>query len=270
MQAAPGPDGIPAICLKMCKGPISRMLNKIFQSSYAHSEVPDDLKLAFVTPIHKGGTRTEPANFRPVSLTSHIIKTLERVIRKDLVRYLEANGKMDPNQHGSRTGRSTLSQLLEQQDEILNMIENGENADMVFLDFAKAFDKCDHGILLQKLKSLGIKGRLGRWIHSFLSDRKQRVVVRGHRAGSSKVVSGVPQGSVLGPILFLAYISDIGNNIRANMKIYLDDSKAKDKIETEEDVETLQESLDQLYAWGKSNNMKFNGSKFQVLRFWPK
>ena len=137
LQAVPGPDGVPAICLKRAKTPISRMLNRIFQRSYAWSDVPDDLKLAFVTPIHKSGTKSEPANFRPVSLTSHIIKTFERVIRKDIVSFLETGNKMDPNQHGSRSGRSTLSQLLEQQDEILATLEEGANIDMVYLDFSK-------------------------------------------------------------------------------------------------------------------------------------
>ena len=269
MHAAPGPDGIPAIRLITAKAPIARMLNGLFQKSYAFSDVPDDMKLAFITPIHKGGSKTEPANFRPVSLTNHVIKTFERVIRKKMVNYLENNEKMDSNQHGSRSGRSTLSQLLEQQDELLEMLEIGGNADMIYLDFAKAFDKCDHGILLQKMKLLGIKGRLGKWVYSFLNNRKQQVVVRGFKSGTSTVISGVPQGSVLGPILFLIYILDIGTNIETNMKIYVDDSKTKSKIETEDDVEKLQQNLDQLYIWGDKNNMKFNNTKFLVLRFGP-
>ena len=118
--------------------------------------------LAHITPIHKGGSRSEPANFRPISLTSHVIKTFERVMRRSLVAFLETNNKMDPNQHGSRTGRSTLSQLLMQQDAVLKALEEGENLDTIYLDFAKAFDKCDHGILLAKLKALGVGGRTGR------------------------------------------------------------------------------------------------------------
>ena len=264
-QAAPGPDGIPTICLKQAKGPISRMLNSIFQKSYAYSDVPDDLKLAFITPIHKGGTRTEPANFRPVSLTSHTIKTFERVVRKEIVNFLEIGGKMDPSQHGSRSGRSTLSQLLHSgrrrpnkiiviaclppraNNRLLPQCTGAAGWDIEHVRawwecrhglpwFAKAFDKCDHGILLKKMKALGIKGRLGRWIHSFLSHRKQMVVVKGHKSGTSSVVSGVPQGSVLGPILFLIYISDIGENVDTNLKIYVDDSKAKEKIKEDKDV----------------------------------
>ena len=176
---------------------------------------------------------------------------------------------MDSNQHGSRAGRSTLLQLLEQQDEILCMLEEGSNVDMVYLDFSKAFNKCDYGILLNKLKALGVKGRIGRWIHSFLNERKQQVIVQGHKSGTSSVISGVPQGSVLGPILFLIYISDIGVNVKSDMKIYVDDSKTKEKIFGPDDVESLQENLNQLYVWGQENNMQFNGTKFQVLRYGP-
>ena len=109
--------------------------------------------MGLIAPIHKGGTTLDPANFRPVSLTSHIAKTGERIIRERLVGYLEYIDKMDKSQHGSRKGRSTLSQLLEHHNEIIKMLENGENVDSIYLDFSKAFDKCDIGILLHKLKA---------------------------------------------------------------------------------------------------------------------
>ena len=184
-----------------------------------------------------------------------------------MVNFLEFHGKLDPRQHGSRSGRSTLSQLLQHQDEILQALENGENIDSIYLDFSKAYDKVDHGILLHKLRNLGISGKLGRWIMSFLTGRRQEVLVRGHKSRSSILISGVPQGSVLGPLLFLIFIGDISEGVSAVTLVYVDYSKVKDKISNESDVEKLQTNLNKIYEWETNNNMKFNGGKFQVVRY---
>ena len=173
--AACGPDGVPVRMIKKAKVPISRLINKAFQSSLQTGEIPTILKSAYIPGIHKGGSRPTPVNYRPISLTSHVVKTMERVFRKALVGYLELYNKLDPQQHGSRTGRSTLSQLLQHQDEILSGLEEGANLDFIYLDFSKAYDKVDHGILLHKLKDMGISGRIGRWIRNFLLPRKQQV-----------------------------------------------------------------------------------------------
>ena len=122
-------------------------------------------------------------------------------------------------------------------------------------------------ILMHKLKALGIKGRLGRWLFNFLSNRKQKVVVNGVSSSVTNVSSGVPQGTDLGPILFLIYISDSGDNISAMKQVYVDDTKIKKAVKTEEDVEDLQNDLEQLYEWAKQNNMVFNGTKFQLIRY---
>ena len=253
--------------MKRAKVPIARMLCRIFRTSLRTGLIPRNLKLAYITPIHKGGSRADPANFRPVSLTSHVMKTWERVLRGTIVNFLEGNRKLDPRQHGSRGGRSTLSQLLIHQDEILTALEVGKNIDSVYLDFSKAYDKVDHGILMHKLRKLGITGSIGKWILNFLSGRKQEVLVSGRKSKSSTIVSGVPQGSVLGPILFLIFIGDIGEGVTASVLIYVDDSKVKDVINSENDVEILQENLDKIYQWENDNNMKFNGGKFQVVRY---
>ena len=267
--AAPGPDGIPAIMIKAAKSPFARMLSSIMRTTMDSGNIPSILKMAYVTPIHKGESRSDPANFRPVSLTSHLVKTMERLVRKGLVSYLERNKLMDETQHGSRSGRSTLSQLLEHQDEILKELEEGNNVDTVYLDFSKAFDKCDHGILLHKIKKLKIKGKLGRWLQNFLEGRRQVVLVERVKSNWSEIVSGIPQGSVLGPILFLIYISDIGEGLTAKTLVYVDDTKVKQNVNTEEDVEKLQRELEKLDQWAKSNNMNFNGKKFQVVRYGP-
>ena len=140
--SGPGPDGVPAILLKKARTTVSIMLNNIFQHSFQNSEIPDILKIGFICPILKpNSSREKPAAWRPVSLTSHIIKTFERVIRRKIVAFLEANNLMDTNQHGSRKGRSCLSQLLEHHDEILRMLEDGSNVDVIYTDFEKAYEK---------------------------------------------------------------------------------------------------------------------------------
>ena len=141
------------------------------------------------------------------------------------------------------------------------------NVDSIYLDFAKAFDKCDIGIMMHKLKTLRIGGKLGKWLFNFLTKQKQQVVISGGKSSVTNVTSGVLQGAVLGPILFLIYISDIGENINAMKKIYVDDTKVKKPIKNATDVESLHLDLIQLYDWANSNNMVFNGTKFQVVRY---
>ena len=234
--------------MKKAKIPIGRILSVIFRTTIETGEIPAVLKLAFITGIFKSGSRTEPVNYRPISLTSHVVKVMERVLRKAVVNHLELHLKLAANQHGSRAGRSTLSQLQQHYDEILTAIESGQNMDVIYLDFSKAYDKVDHGILLHKLKMIRISGKVGRWIDAFLLDRRQQVMVKGHKSEASSLRSGVPQGSVIGPLLFLIYIGDIDDEVLAKVLVYVDDSKVKDKIMNEEDVMKLQEELDKIYG----------------------
>ena len=165
---------------------------------------------------------------------------------------------MDENQHGSREKRSTLSQLLQHHDEILKALEQGENIDSIYTDFAKAFDKVDHGILLNKLKKMKISGKLGRWIQDFLKNREQIILVEKVKSLKSLIISGIPQGSVLGLILFLIYISDIGEDLLASTLVYVDDTRVKRSVKSESDVENLQIELNKLDSWSKNNSMEFN------------
>ena len=203
MCSGPGPDGISAILLKKSKITLSLMLFNIFHESLEKCEIPDILKLGFICPILKPENKREKAaSWRPVSLTSHIMKTLERVIRKQIVSHLESNDLMDPNQHGSRQKRSCLSQLLEHHDEVLKILEEGGNVDVIYADFAKAYDKVDHTKLVEKMKTkFGIEGRLGLWIKKFLQNRKQQILVEETLSKESEVKSESIQGSVLGPVL---------------------------------------------------------------------
>ena len=126
------------------------------------------MKLGIITPIHKGGSRSNPKNYRPVGLTSHIIKIFERIILKKLVEYIERNNLLNNGQHGFRKRRSCLSQPLEHYQALVEAFKNRETAEVIYLDFANAFDKVDHGLLMRKLRKLGIGGLLLKWIHKFM------------------------------------------------------------------------------------------------------
>jgi len=267
LSSAPGPDSVPTSLLKYCKTSLSTPLYKIWQQSLDTGDITQSFKDAHITPIHKGGSRAYPQNYRPISLTSHLIKVFERVIRKKIVTFLEDNSLMNPTQHGFRSGRSCLSQLLEHFDKIIECLEEGVNVDVIYLDFAKAFDKVDHGILCHKLRDLGIGGKIGVWLFNFLKSRMQRVVLNGTLSDDSLVKSGVPQGTVLGPVLFLIHISDINQGIQSHVASFADDTRITKSIRNLNDVDILQNDLENIYKWQKENNMLFNDKKFEILRY---
>ena len=150
-NAASGPDGYPAILLKQCKEQLAIPLSLLWNKSMSTSHIPGSLKLNLITPNHKGGSIADPANYRPVALTSHLIKIYEKVLRNKISAFLNENNLLNKNQHGFRQGRSCLTQLLAHQDYIMSLLEDGANVDVVYLDFAKAFDKVDHNLVLRLL-----------------------------------------------------------------------------------------------------------------------
>ena len=262
-----GPDGIPVILLKMCKDSIKKPLLLLYRKLLDEGTVPAILKIAHIIPIHKGGHQGLAANYRPISLTSHLIKILEKIIRNQLVKFLEENNLFNPGQHGFRQGRSCLSQLLSFYEDNLRKLESGANVDIIYLDFAKAFDKVDHKILMRKLQIAGVNGKLLEWIESFLDLRYQMVVVNGNLSEPSLVKSGVPQGSVIGPLLFLVLIADIdAKMLNAVVSSFADDTRASKDISSRKDATDLQDDLDRIYQWAVDNNMQFNDLKFELLR----
>ena len=267
-HASPGPDKLPAIVLKECANQLSRAILKIWRKSLDSGEIPDILKLQTIIPMFKKGSKTLPANYRPVSLTSHLTKLLERILRKKLVHHIETNNLLSNNQHAFRAGRSCLSQLLQHIEYVLQVLETKCNIDVVYLDFAKAFDKVDHIILLKKVQQFGIKGKLYTWIQSFLSNRYQQVIVDGVLSKKEKVISGVPQGTVLGPLLFLIYINDLESELKKSiLRIFADDSKIVKPIKTLPDHDELQNELDIAMKWAENNNMELNHDKFQLMQY---
>ena len=267
-NSSPGPDRFPALLLKKCKYELAKPLYILWRKSLDTGVIPDQLKISNITPIFKGGSRQIPKNYRPVALTSHLIKVFEKILRNHLVIFIERNNLMNPNQHGFRAGHSCLSQLIQHFDRITQLLEEGENADVVYLDFTKAFDKLDFDVTLEKLKNIGIKGKLHRWIKSFLTGRKQFVLVEGEKSLEVLVKSGVPQGSVVGPLLFLILLKDIDKEVSSSwVSSFADDTRVLAGVKNSEDVQKLQADLNTIYRWAEENNCMFNPDKFECLRY---
>ena len=265
-NSACGPDGIPAILLKACAYELAYPLQSLWKESQQIGIVPDYYKMANVTPIYKKGSKALASNYRSVNLTSHVVKVYERFIRKQIVGFLENNNLLSVKQHGFRSNRSCLTQILQHFDDIIEGFLNNEDTDSIYLDYAKAFDRVDHELLLEKLRKYGFNQRIINWILSFLSNRSQTVVVNGVKSAICKIISGVPQGTVLGPILFLLFINDLEAVVRhSKIGFFADDTRISKKIGSQEDCIKLQEDLNRVMKWSTENNMQLHRDKFELL-----
>ena len=264
---SPGPDGLHPRVLKEAANEISQPLATIFNISMKEGRVPEDWKIAHVTAIFKKGKKTTPGNYRPVSLTSIICKLMESIIRDKLMEFIDERDLLSDDQHGFRSGRSCVTQLLEIVEIWSSMLDEGGGIDVVYLDFRKAFDSVPHERLLKKVKSYGIQGNLLCWIRSFLTGRKQRVIVNGGESSWLEVLSGIPQGSVLGPILFLLFIDDLPESVEGLVKIFADDTKVFTAVHEESDCKRLQKDLDYLSDWSDRWQLRFNISKCGVMHY---
>ena len=259
-------NNIPSIVFKKCKFTICRPLQLFFQKSFLLGIVPSAYKFNQVTPLHKKGPKTDSSNFRPIVLTPHEIKICERILRSKLVIYFESNKIFNSSQHGFRNNRSCLTQLLVHTQNIINDLVSNNSVDTFYIDYAKAFDKVDHLILLKKLEHYGVTDRYLIWIKSFLSGRKQVVNINNVFSYEADVTSGVPQGSVLSTLFFIIFSNDLQNNItHSNILAFADDTKLILPINSTLDTLHLQEDINSIISWSDTNNMKLNKNKFELI-----
>lgn len=262
---SPGPDGIHPLLLKECAPVLAEPLSLIYQQSYATGTLPMDWKTANVVPIYKKGSRCDKGNYRPVSLTSVPCKVMENIVKEGLSKYLLTNTIPCKEQHGFTNGRSCLTNLLETFENWTKALDEGYGLDVVYLDYRKAFDSVPHRRLLEKLKGVGISGRLLLWLEDFLVSRTMKVGVRGAFSQLQAVLSGVPQGSVLGPLLFLLFVNELPTWILNNIRMFDDDTKLWCRIKQESDDVTLQQNIDYLSTWSNIWQLKFNAEKCKVM-----
>lgn len=266
-NSAPGPDEICTKLLKMTKVVISPILAALFQQSIDTGCVPFAWRIARVIPIFKSGDPSVPLNYRPISLTSIVCKLLEHIISSAVMSYLTKESFFFSNQHGFLRGRSCETQLFELMTDLHNAVHSSSQIDAIFIDFAKAFDKVPHIRLMEKLSALNINPKINRWIKNFLTHRFQSVTINDHSSSLAQVTSGVPQGSVLGPILFLIYINDINTNISSTIRLFADDCVIYKQIKNPQDFLSLQADLNQLTKWCRDWQMEVNVPKTNAITF---
>ena len=267
-SSATGPDGIGNLILKNTASGLSPSLTKLFNLSLAVSCFPDSWKISNTCPVFKKNDKQAKSNYRPISLLCNVSKVFERLIFNVLYEYFIRHDLLTRKNSGFKQNDSTINQLLKIVHDIYNGLELQKEARMVFLDISKAFDRVWHEGLLFKLRQLGIEGPLLEFIGSYLSNRFQRVTIGGQSSSLLPVEAGVPQGSILGPLLFLVYINDITDNIECDIKLFADDTSILEIIHDPlTSAGRMNTDLVRISAWGKQWKMTFNAIKSLAILF---
>ena len=272
---APGPDSVHPYVLKKMAETLCKPLASIYNTSLSSQKLPDVWKTGNISAIFKKGDKSLPQNYRPVQLTSVVCKILESMITEAILKHLVLNNLEDLHQHGFTHGKSTVTNLIQALNVWSEALSHGIPVDVLYLDYEKAFDKVPHQRLLNELHRQGIRGAVHGWITEFLNNRQQRVRVNDEFSDYSTVLSGVPQGSVLGPTLFLLYVSQIPSILKNFVSLFADDTKIftylmeqKENLPESEQLHTassLQNDINLITEWSEKYQMSFNLAKCHVL-----
>ena len=267
VNKSPGPDGVSARVLKELSDILAVPLYNIFQCSIQSAKIPEDWRTANITALFKKGDKKYAGNYRPVSLTCIICKVLESIIRENIIIHMKSHKLFSERQFGFISGRSTVLQLINVLDSWTGILEEGGSVDVAYCDYMKAFDKIPHRRLLHKLRIYNFGDNYINWIKCFLENRKQRVIVNGEKSVYRDVSSGVPQGSVLGPVLFVLFINDLEEALTCGSELYLyaDDTKLYRDIKSEHDRELLQQDIYNMYDWSQKWLLRFHPDKCVVM-----
>ena len=252
--------------LKYCSRRLALPLSLLFELSHKNGVIPTEWKHANVVPVFKKGSKNKVENYRPISLTCITMKIFERIVKRELM--IHTSKFIDFRQHGFVGSKSCTTNLLDFCDNIARNMNNKVRTDVVYFDFSKAFDSVHHDIILKKLKyDYGIDGLLLNFICNYLKEREQTVVLGNCKSSPKNVLSGVPQGSILGPLLFVLFINDLHRGLSndTSIALYADDTKIWRAIKNEGDTNILQMDIDLLNHWTVINRMKFNLDKCHVL-----
>ena len=262
---SPGPDQMHPKLIKELADVLAKPLSIIFNTSLQTRTLPASWKTANVSAIFKKGDNTNANNYRPISLTSIICRIMESIIREEVIEHMKKHNLFSDKQYGFISGRSTSLQLLKVLDLWTQILDNGGQIDIIYMDFMKAFDQVPHRRLVGKIESYGIGGDIIGWISDFLRDRTQRVLVNGFPSSVGHVTSGIPQGSVLGPLLFVLYINDLPDAVDSYAYLFADDTKLFSEITNRNDMEILQQDLDKLQDWSSNWLLNFHPDKCKLL-----
>lgn len=265
IKKGPGTDGIPPLVIRNCAAALCIPITCIFNCSLRERTFPAAWKMAYIVPVYKSGSRNHVSNYRGISILCCLSKILEKLIHKTLSNTLTSI--ISESQHGFMKNRSTTTNLMSYVSTLFREVEARQQVDSIYVDFAKAFDTVPHIVVIEKFKRLGFPRWLTEWLYSYLTNRYAFVMVNSTRSRTFNITSGVPQGSVLGPLIFNVFINDLYSLLSSCNLSFADDLKFYRTISSPQDCIALQEDIDIMLIWCDNNGMRVNSGKCKIISF---